>query len=130
MNEKVTLAVIGGSGLYNMPGLQNTQEREVSTPFGKPSSPIILGELEGQQVAFLARHGVGHHIMPSEVNYRANIYALKSLGAERVISISAVGSLREDYAPGHIVIPDQLYDNTKGQRQRTFLGKDWLYMLA
>lgn len=123
MSEKVTLAVIGGSGLYNMPGLQNTQEREVSTPFGKPSSPIILGELEGQQVAFLARHGVGHHIMPSEVNYRANIYALKSLGAERMISISAVGSLREDYAPGHIVIPDQLYDNTKGQRQRTFFGE-------
>jgi 5'-methylthioadenosine phosphorylase len=123
MSEKVTLAIIGGSGLYNMPGLQNTQEREVSTPFGKPSSPIILGELEGQQVAFLARHGVGHYITPSEVNYRANIYALKALGAERVISISAVGSLREDYAPGHIVIPDQLYDNTKGQRQRTFFGE-------
>jgi 5'-methylthioadenosine phosphorylase len=123
MSEKVTLAIIGGSGLYNMPGLQNTQEREVDTPFGKPSAPIILGELEGQQVAFLARHGIGHHIMPSEVNYRANIYALKSLGAERIISISAVGSLREDYAPGHIVIPDQLYDNTKGQRQRTFFGE-------
>jgi 5'-methylthioadenosine phosphorylase len=123
MSEKVTLAIIGGSGLYNMPGLQNTQEREVDTPFGKPSAPIVLGELEGKQVAFLARHGIGHHIMPSEVNYRANIYALKSLGAERIISISAVGSLREDYAPGHIVIPDQLYDNTKGQRQRTFFGE-------
>jgi 5'-methylthioadenosine phosphorylase len=123
MSEKVTLAIIGGSGLYNMPGLQNTQERKVDTPFGKPSAPIVLGELEGKQVAFLARHGIGHHIMPSEVNYRANIYALKSLGAERIISISAVGSLREDYAPGHIVIPDQLYDNTKGQRQRTFFGE-------
>lgn len=122
MSEKATLAIIGGSGLYNMPGLQNSQEHEVSTPFGKPSSPIILGELEGQQVAFLARHGVGHFIMPSEVNYRANIYALKSLGAERVVSISAVGSLREDYAPGHIVIPDQLFDNTKG-RERTFFGE-------
>ena len=123
MSEKVTLAIIGGSGLYNMPGLQNTQEREVDTPFGKPSAPIVLGELEGKQVAFLARHGIGHHIMPSEVNYRANIHALKALGVERIISISAVGSLREDYAPGHIVIPDQLYDNTKGQRQRTFFGE-------
>ncbi len=122
MNEKVTLAVIGGSGLYNMPDLRNTHERRVNTPFGLPSSPIIVGELEGQRVAFLARHGVGHHIMPSEVNYRANIYALKELGAERVVSISACGSLREDYAPGHIVIPDQLFDNTKG-RDRTFFGE-------
>ena len=121
MSEKVTLAVIGGSGLYNMPGLQNTQEHDVSTPFGKPSCPIVVGDLEGQRVAFLARHGIGHHIMPSEVNYRANIYALKELGAERVVSISACGSLREDYAPGHIVIPDQLFDNTKG-RERTFFG--------
>ena len=121
MSENVTLSVIGGSGLYKMPGLQNTQEREIVTPFGKPSSPIILGELEGIQVAFLARHGIGHHITPSEVNYRANIYALKSLGAERVVSISACGSLREDYAPGHIVIPDQIFDNTKG-RDRTFFG--------
>jgi len=122
MSEKLTLAVIGGSGLYNMPDLKNTQEREVSTPFGKPSSPIILGELEGQPIAFLARHGLGHHILPGEVNYRANIHALKSLGVERIVSISAVGSLREDYAPGHIVIPDQLYDNTKG-RERTFFGE-------
>jgi len=96
MSEKVTLAVIGGSGLYDMPGLQNIQEHDVSTPFGKPSSPIIVGELEGQQIAFLARHGIGHFIMPSEVNYHANIYALKELGVERVVSVSAVGSLRED----------------------------------
>ena len=123
MNDKVTLAIIGGSGLYNMSGLQNTQEHEIDTPFGKPSSPIVVGELEGQFVAFLARHGIGHHIMPSEVNYRANIYALKALGAERIISISACGSLREDYAPGHIVIPDQLFDNTKGGRARTFFGE-------
>lgn len=122
MNEKVTLAVIGGSGLYNMPGLQNSQEHVLQTPFGNPSSPIIVGELEGRRIAFLARHGIGHHIMPSEVNYRANIYALKQLGAERVISISACGSLREDYAPGHIVIPDQLFDNTKN-RERTFFGE-------
>lgn len=122
MSEKVTLAIIGGSGLYNMPGLQNTQEHDLTTPFGKPSAPIVVGELEGQRVAFLARHGIGHHIMPGEVNYRANIYALKQLGAERVVSISACGSLREDYAPGHIVIPDQLFDNTKG-RERTFFGE-------
>lgn len=121
MSEKVTLAVIGGSGLYEMPGLQNKRQEEISTPFGKPSSPIVLGDLQGQRVAFLARHGIGHPIMPSEVNYRANIYALKSLGAERVVSISACGSLREDYAPGHIVIPDQVFDNTKG-RERTFFG--------
>jgi len=122
MNEAVTLAVIGGSGLYNMPGLQDVQEHVVHTPFGNPSSPIVVGELEGQRIAFLARHGIGHHIMPSEVNYRANIFALKQLGAERVISISACGSLREDYAPGHIVIPDQLFDNTK-DRERTFFGE-------
>jgi 5'-methylthioadenosine phosphorylase len=118
----VTLAIIGGSGLYNMSGLQNTQEYDVTTPFGKPSAPIVVGELEGQRVAFLARHGIGHHIMPGEINYRANIYALKQLGAERVVSISACGSLREDYAHGHIVIPDQLFDNTKG-RERTFFGE-------
>jgi 5'-methylthioadenosine phosphorylase len=122
MNEKVTLAVIGGSGLYNMPGLQNSQEHVVKTPFGNPSSPIVVGELEGQRIAFLARHGIGHHILPGEVNYRANIHALKQLGAERVVSISACGSLREDYAPGHIVIPDQLFDNTKN-RERTFFGE-------
>jgi len=121
MSEKVTLAVIGGSGLYNMPGLQNTQELDLITPFGKPSAPITVGDLEGLRVAFLARHGIGHHITPSEVNYRANIYALKSLGVERIVSISACGSLREDYAPGHIVIPDQLFDYTKG-RERTFFG--------
>jgi 5'-methylthioadenosine phosphorylase len=122
MSNKVNLAIIGGSGLYNVPGLEDAQEYEVDTPFGKPSSPIVVGTLEGQQIAFLARHGIGHFITPSEVNYRANIYALKALGAERVVSISACGSLREDYAPGHIVIPDQLYDNTKG-RERTFFGE-------
>lgn len=122
MNEKVKLAIIGGSGLYDMPDLKNTQEYALKTPFGDPSSPIVVGELEGQRIAFLARHGIGHYIMPGEVNYRANIYALKELGAERVVSISACGSLREDYAPGHIVIPDQLFDNTKN-RERTFFGE-------
>jgi 5'-methylthioadenosine phosphorylase len=122
MTKKLTLAIIGGSGLYSMPGLADTQEFELETPFGKPSAPVVVGTLEGQRVAFLARHGIGHHIMPSEVNFRANIYALKMLGAERVISISACGSLREDYAPGHIVIPDQVFDNTKG-RARTFFGE-------
>ncbi len=104
-----------------MPGLETTQEFDVETPFGKPSAPIVVGSLEGQPVAFLARHGAGHHISPSEINFRANIYALKSLGVERVVSISACGSLREDYAPGEIVIPDQLFDFTK-DRARTFFG--------
>jgi 5'-methylthioadenosine phosphorylase len=121
MNEKLALAVIGGSGLYNMPGLMKVQQYNPTTPFGEASSPIVVGELEGKKVAFLARHGEGHHISPTEVNYRANIYALKQLGARRVVSISACGSLREDYAPGHIVVPDQLFDNTKS-RERSFFG--------
>ena len=112
MTTTATLAVIGGSGMYSMPGLTDTRELNLDTPFGTPSAPIVVGTLERLRVAFLARHGLGHHISPSEVNYRANIYALKSLGVERIISISACGSLREDYSPGHIVIPDQIYDNT------------------
>ena len=119
MPENISLAVIGGSGLYAMSGLSDTQEHNIITPFGEPSAPIIAGTLEGQRVAFLARHGVGHHINPSEVNYRANIYALKSLGVTRIISVSACGSLREDYAPGEIVVPDQLFDMTR-DRKRTF----------
>ncbi len=122
MTEQIAFAVVGGSGLYSMKGLTGAQEHIIDTPFGKPSSPIVTGTLEGQRVAFLARHGVGHFITPSEVNYRANIYALKSLGATRIVSISACGSLREDYAPGQIVIPDQIYDNTK-DRARTFFGE-------
>ncbi len=116
------LAVIGGSGLYKMPGLQNPQEMSLETPFGKPSAPIIIGALQNKPVAFLARHGLGHSISPSEINYRANIYALKSLGVERIISISACGSLREDYAPGSLVIPDQVFDFTK-DRKRSFFGE-------
>lgn len=122
MTNKAAIAIIGGSGLYQMSGLENTEELVVATPFGKPSAPITIGTLEGIRVAFLARHGIGHHITPSEVPYRANIYALKSLGVERVVSISACGSLREDYAPGHIVIPDNIFDYTK-ERARSFFGE-------
>lgn len=122
MTEPIAFAVIGGSGLYAMPGLTDTQEHDINTPFGKPSAPIVVGRLADKRVAFLARHGIGHHITPSEVNYRANIYALKALGVTRIVSISACGSLREDYAPGHIVIPDQIFDYTHG-RARSFFGQ-------
>lgn len=121
MHHKPKLGVIGGSGIYQMNDLREKEEFEVSTPFGIPSAPIMIGTIEGHPIAFLARHGLGHHITPSEVNYRANIYALKSLGVERIVSISACGSLREDYAPGEIVVPDQVFDFTRG-RQRTFFG--------
>jgi len=121
MDEKPKLAIIGGSGLYSMEGLLDIQEHDIDTPFGKPSAPVITGKLEGGRVAFLARHGIGHHILPSEINFRANIYALKSLGVENIVSISACGSLREDYAPGELVIPDQLFDFTR-DRKRTFFG--------
>src|ERR1041384_7811575 len=120
--EPLKLAIIGGSGLYEMAGLKDAREQEVDTPFGKTSAPIVVGTLEGERVAFLARHGIGHHITPSEVPYRANLYALKSLGVERLVSISACGSLQEQFAPGHIVIPDQIYDNTH-KRARTFFGE-------
>ena len=122
MTEQVALAIIGGSGLYAMPGLKQTREYNIDTPFGKTSAPIIVGTLEGMRVAFLARHGIGHHITPSEVPYRANIYALKTLRVQRIVSISACGSLKEELAPGHIVIPDQIYDNTHG-RARSFFGE-------
>jgi 5'-methylthioadenosine phosphorylase len=121
MQALPTLGVIGGSGLYNMPDLEFPQEHDITTPFGKPSSAVVVGALAGRRVAFLARHGIGHHISPSEVNYQANIYALKSLGVKSIVSISACGSLREDYAPGDIVIPDQLFDFTH-RRARSFFG--------
>jgi 5'-methylthioadenosine phosphorylase len=121
MTEDIQIAIIGGSGLYEMGGIQAPQEYILETPFGKPSAPIVIGNLKGHRIAFLARHGIGHHLTPTEVPYQANIYALKTLGIERIISISACGSLREDYAPGHIVIPDQLYDNTNN-RPRSFFG--------
>ena len=122
MAEQVTLAIIGGSGLYAMPGLHETREYNLDTPFGRTSAPLVVGTLEGHRVAFLARHGLGHHITPSDVPYRANIYALKSLGVQRIISVSACGSLKEDLSPGHIVVPDQIYDNTHG-RARSFFGE-------
>lgn len=120
--SEIELAVIGGSGLYNMDGLTDVEERSITTPFGNPSDNLTIGSLHGRRVAFLPRHGRGHLLTPSEVPYRANIYALKTLGVKYIISVSACGSLREAYAPGHIVIPDQLYDNTKGLRDHTFFG--------
>lgn len=120
--QPVRIAFIGGSGLYDMPQLTDREERSIQTPFGKPSGDIIIGTLSGERVAFLPRHGRGHIYTPSEVPYQANMYALKTLGVERVIAISACGSLREDFAPGHIVVPNQLYDNTKDERGRSFFG--------
>jgi len=124
MDNLPSLAIIGGSGLYEMPGLKDPKEYDLDTPFGKPSAPIIVGTLEERKIAFLARHGIGHHISPSEINFRANIYALKSLGVERIVSISACGSLREDYIPGDIVVPSQLFDFTRG-RKRSFFEAGW-----
>jgi 5'-methylthioadenosine phosphorylase len=121
MNDAPLLAVIGGSGLYQFDQLEDKNSIEVNTPFGKPSSPITLGKINGKQLVFLARHGIGHTLSPSEVPYRANIYALKSLGVKRIISVSACGSLREAYSPGHIVIPDQIFDLTH-KRDRSFFG--------
>jgi 5'-methylthioadenosine phosphorylase len=121
MTDTPYLGVIGGSGLYHMDGLEYTQTVEVETPFGSPSAPVVIGTLAGKRVAFLARHGIGHHISPTEINYRANIYALKQLGVGKLVSISACGSLREDYAPGHIVVPDQIFDFTR-QRERSFFS--------
>jgi 5'-methylthioadenosine phosphorylase len=119
MNQTPVLAVIGGSGLYEFEGLKDIQILEMDTPFGKPSSPITIGVLGDKPVAFLARHGIGHIYPPSEVPYGANIYALKSLGVKRIVSVSACGSLREAYAPGHIVIPQQIFDFTH-KRMRSF----------
>jgi 5'-methylthioadenosine phosphorylase len=120
-NEKVKIGIIGGSGLYSMPGLTDTRELRVKTPFGDPSDAIIIGTLEGKRVAFLARHGRGHVFSPSDINYRANICAMKMLGVERIMSVSAVGSLRDDLPPQHFLIPDQFFDRTRG-RIATFFG--------
>ncbi len=119
MNTPPLFAVIGGSGLYEIPGLSRIAEHNPETPYGYPSSPILEGDLAGQRILFLSRHGQGHAINPGQVNYRANIYALKSLGVTRIISINACGSLREDYKPGDLVVPDQIMDMTKG-RVNTF----------
>ncbi len=119
--EQAKIGIIGGSGLYQMEGLSDVREVSLDTPFGKPSDNYILGTLEGQSVAFLARHGRGHKLQPSELPFRANIYGMKLLGVERIISASAVGSLQEQYAPTDILIPDQFFDRTRG-RISTFFG--------
>ncbi|MBK9168469.1 MAG: S-methyl-5'-thioadenosine phosphorylase [Bryobacterales bacterium] len=119
---QVKIGVIGGSGLYSMSGFDAQEEIAVETPFGAPSDKIVVGSLGGKQVAFLARHGRGHRISPSELNFRANIYAMKSLGVERIISLSAVGSLKEEHRPLEFVIPDQFFDRTRG-RVSTFFGE-------
>jgi 5'-methylthioadenosine phosphorylase len=120
--DKVRIGVIGGSGVYQMEALTDVEEVRISTPFGDPSDAITVGTLAGQRIAFLPRHGVGHRIMPTEVNSRANIYALKSLGVERIISVTACGSMKEEYAPRHVVIPDQIFDHTKERGNYTFFG--------
>jgi 5'-methylthioadenosine phosphorylase len=120
LNAKI--GVIGGSGLYHMPGFEAHEEMEIATPWGSPSEKFVVGTLAGKTVAFLARHGRGHRISPSELNFRANIWAMKSLGVERIISLSAVGSLKEEHKPLDFVIPDQFFDRTRG-RVSTFFGE-------
>jgi 5'-methylthioadenosine phosphorylase len=115
------IGIIGGSGLYDIEGFTGRTERPVETPFGEPSDPPVVGRLGGHEVAFLARHGRGHRLMPTEINFRANVFALKVLGVDRVLSVSAVGSMREELMPGHMVVVDQFYDHTKA-RVSTFFG--------
>jgi 5'-methylthioadenosine phosphorylase len=119
----IVLGVIGGSGLYDMPGLSDVTEQHIYTPFGDPSDAVVIGTLNDKRVAFLPRHGRGHRFTPSEVPYRANIYALKSLGIRHIVSVSACGSLREHMKPLDIVVPDQLFDFTKGKRASSFFGE-------
>ena len=120
-SERITIGVIGGSGLYDMEGLTQVKTVRVATPFGRPPDDYVIGTLFGKRVAFLPRHGRGHRIMPTDINYRANIFGMKKLGVERIISVSAVGSMKEEIKPGDIVIPDQFYDHTK-HRRSTFFG--------
>jgi 5'-methylthioadenosine phosphorylase len=120
--QRAQIGILGGSGLYDMAGVTDREEVKVTTPFGQPSGPYLLGTLRGRRVAFLARHGAGHRISPSELNFRANIFGLKTLGVEYILSASAVGSLKEEYKPADIVIPDQFFDRTKG-RPSTFFGR-------
>lgn len=121
--SKDLLGVIGGSGLYALEGLKVEQEHDIETPFGKPSSVIVQGKYNGQSILFLARHGAGHKYLPHEVNYRANIFALKQLGARRVLGVSAAGSLREGLKPGDLVLASQYFDHTRGKRDYTFFGE-------
>ena len=122
MSEAISIGIIGGSGLYDMAELTDREERTVTTPFGEPSGPYVIGTLRGQRVAFLARHGMGHRLTPSELNYRANIFGMKLLGVEFILSASAVGSLPERYVPQHLVIPDQFFVRSRG-RISTFFGR-------
>ena len=122
MKDTVQIGIIGGSGLYDMAGVTDRKDVTLTTPFGEPSGPYVLGTLKGKRVAFLARHGAGHRVLPSELNFRANIFGMKMLGVEYILSASAVGSLREEYKPLDIVIPDQFFDRTKG-RVSTFFGR-------
>src|SRR5262245_27413930 len=118
----ITIGIIGGSGLYDMAELTDRESQRIDTPFGEPSAPYVVGTLAGKRVAFLARHGVGHRLMPSELNFRANIFGFKKLGVERILSASAVGSLKEEYRPLDLVVPDQFFDRTRG-RMSTFFGR-------
>ena len=120
--EKLQIGIIGGSGLYDMPGVTDREEVALTTPFGEPSGPYVLGTLRGRRVAFLARHGAGHRLLPSDINFRANIFGMKLLGVEHIVSASAVGSLKDEYKPLDIVIPDQFFDRTKA-RASTFFGR-------
>jgi len=120
--QRAQIGIIGGSGLYDMADVTEREELKVATPFGEPSAPYLLGTLRGKRVAFLARHGGGHRVSPSELNFRANIFGMKTLGVEYILSASAVGSLKEEYKPADIVIPDQFFDRTKG-RPSSFFGR-------
>ncbi len=124
MSHDIHLAVIGGSGLYRMPGLSDVERIAVETPYGSPSSPVVVGTLAGRRVAFLARHGEGHMLPPAAIPQRANLYALKTLGVRYIIGVNACGSLREDFAPGDLVVPDQVFDYTIGRRDRSFFDEN------
>jgi 5'-methylthioadenosine phosphorylase len=119
--SEIRIGVVGGSGLYAMEGLKVLEERRIDTPFGEPSDPYVIGELDGRRIAFLPRHGRGHRLLPTELNYRANIFGFKVLGVEQLISVSAVGSMKIEYKPTDIVVPDQFFDRTR-HRIDTFFG--------
>jgi 5'-methylthioadenosine phosphorylase len=122
MSERAPVGIIGGTGLYQMEGFTDVREVAVETPFGPPSDSLLVGNLEGRRVAFLPRHARGHRILPHELNFRANVFAMKTLGVEWILSVSAVGSLKERYEPQHVVVPDQFIDRTRG-RKSTFFGR-------
>ncbi len=122
MDERTQIGIIGGTGLYQMDGFSEVREVMVDTPFGRPSDALMVGVLDGRRVAFLPRHGRGHRLLPHELNFQANVFAMKALGVEWILSVSAVGSLKEQYAPQHVVVPDQFIDRTR-QRKSTFFGR-------